>query len=99
MRIVRSDAPSFLGTIGQELPWEEEAIFTKVLMHDQGSKAEFHKIDLFHTVTLGVGKTYAANCLAIMQEMFNGTSIDERLREMTSRFLEFCRDTWLNYAR
>jgi len=78
-----------------EIPWEEEAVFTRVLMCE-ADKTLFHKIDLFLTVTLGVGKSYAASCLTILQELMPGSSIEERLRELSSLFLEYCRDPELN---
>ena len=88
---LRSDDPPFLQTCATEIPWEDEAIFTQVLMCED-DKPSFHKIDLFHTVTLGVGKSYAASCFTILQELMQGTSVEERLKELTSLYLEFCRD-------
>ena len=78
-----------------ELPWDQEAVFTRVLMCE-ADKTLFHKIDLFHTVTLGVGKSYVSSCLTILQELMPGTSVEERLRELSSLFLEYCRDPELN---
>lgn len=95
LQTTRTDYPAFLATFGAELPWNDEAIWTKVLMHEQGMKPEFHKIDIFHTITLGVGKSYAASCLVTMQVLMNGTSIEERFKELTSFFLEYCRATRL----
>lgn len=77
-----------------ETPWEEEQVFTRILMHDPNKKASFHKIDLFHTISLGIGKAFAASCICILQTLVPGNSIESRLRELSSLYIEFCRDVW-----
>ena len=94
---MRSSDPAFLATENQELPWNREAVFTKLLMCEV-AKPEFYKIDLFHTVTLGIGKSFAASCLAILQELNNGSSIELRMQELTASYLEFCRDSRLHFG-
>ena len=81
-----------MATLGAENPWTDEASFTRLLMHDRSNKPSFHKIDLFHTVSLGVGKTFAASSFAIVQSLLDGGSVANRLKELTSLYLEFCRD-------
>lgn len=93
--ILRSNNAAFLATLNSEDPWVEEAAFTKLLMHDRHEKPAFHKIDLFHTVSLGVGKTFAAGSLSILQNLCNGNSVVLRLKEMTSLYLEYCREPFL----
>ena len=77
----------------QELPWYEEACFTRILLHQPEKKPYFHKPDVFHTVSLGIGKTFAASSLAILQRLLDGTSIESRISEMSSAYLEFCRES------
>lgn len=36
-----SNTPAFLATLGVDMPWNEEAAFTRVLMHDRGQKPFF----------------------------------------------------------
>ena len=88
----RSNTPAFLATLGVDMPWNEEAAFTRVLMHDRGQKPFFHKIDLFHTVSLGVGKSFAASSLSILQNLCNGSSVVSRMDELSSMYMEFCRE-------
>lgn len=95
---VRSDNPSFLATIEEEIPWANEASFTRVLMHEPDQKAGFHKIDLFHTVSLGLGKTFAASSLAILQELLPGSSIEARFKNLTVQYIEYCKELWLLLA-
>ena len=76
-----------------EVPWEEEAIFTTTLRHDKNKKADFHKIDLFHTVSLGIGKQFAASSLSILQSICNGSSVEKRLQSLSSVFIEYCKES------
>ena len=91
--MVRSENPSFYATMHTEDPWDHEAVFTRVLMHERNKKAAFHKIDIFHTVSLGIGKSFAASSLAILQTLCPGRSVEKRLQSLSSSYLEFCRAT------
>ena len=84
-----------MSTFETHVPWTSEAMFTRTLLHISGQKASFHKVDPFHTVTLGVGKNFAAGALSILQQLCRGTSIEERLVELTTEYLEFCKDVLL----
>lgn len=75
-----------------EFPWEEEAVFTRKLMHEFDKKAAFHKVDIFHTVSLGVGKAWAACGFAILQQVCPGTSIEKRLQVLSDLYVEYCVD-------
>ena len=91
--MVRSENPSFYATMHTEAPWDHEAVFTRVLMHERNKKAAFHKIDIFHTVSLGIGKSFAASSLAILQTLCPGRSVEKRLQSLCSSYLEFWRAT------
>ena len=80
-------------TFDVELPWEREACFTRLLLHDPTQKAQFHKIDLFHTVTLGIGKNHAS-CLALLQDLMPGASLQVRFQKLTEMYMEFCKEPW-----
>ena len=87
-----SDVPSFLATLGREPAWEEEPLFTRILLHDPGKKEDFHKIDLFHTISLGMAKSFAASAISIVQELLAGSSIEQRMKEISSMYIEYCKD-------
>lgn len=89
--MLRSENPNFYATMHTELPWDREAVFTRVLLHEKNKKAAFHKIDIFHTVSLGIGKSFAASSLAILQKLCPGSSVEKRLQSLSSSFLEYCR--------
>ena len=96
----RSDRPAFMDTLFQDLPWDEgdEACFTKILLHEPDKKPSFHKPDVFHTVSLGIAKTFVASSLAILQELANGTSIESRISDISSMYLEYCKDPHLFFS-
>lgn len=89
---LRSEDANFLDTLEAEYAWDEESAFTRILLHDPQNKSAFHKIDLFHTVSLGVGKSHAASSLCILQILAPGTSVDQRLKEISSHYIEFCKE-------
>ena len=62
-------------------------------------KASHFKIDAFHTVNLGVGKVFAASSLCFLSDLCSGNTIDERLADMTSCYLEYCKDSGAHFAQ
>ena len=92
----RSAGAGYSNSVGEEAPWDEEPYFTRTLLHDPGCKEGFFKPDVFRTVSLGIGKNYAASCLALLQNYCDGGSIDARLEELSANYVEFCKDAWLH---
>ena len=92
----RSAGAACAKTFGEELPWDEEPAFTRVLLHEPDLKETFFKPDVFHTVSLGMGRNYAASSLAHLQRYCDGSSIDARLLELSANYVEFCKDAWLH---
>lgn len=80
-----------------EPAWETEPLFTRILLHDPGRKGFFHKIDLFHTISLGIGKGFVASCISVIQAMVPGSSIEQRLKEISCQYISFCKDIWLQW--
>lgn len=95
---LRSPHPAFVRTLNEQLPWRTESVLTTGLMHEADRKAEYYKVDVFHTVSLGVGKLFCASALAVLQSVFRGASLDARFREMSVAYLEFCKDAWLPFV-
>ena len=60
----------------EELPWDNEAAFTRLLMYDQTDKASFHRPDIWHNTQLGIGKAFAANSLVCFLEWFHGNGVE-----------------------
>ena len=88
----RSPNAPYNDTFDMEPPWHSEPHFVKKLLHEEGRKASFLKVDAFHTVSLGIAKNFAAGALALLQALVRGSSIEERLKIITSDYLEFCKE-------
>ena len=46
------------------------------------------------TISLGVGKSFAASAVTILQEILEGTSIEQRVKEISSMYIEYCKEFW-----
>ena len=77
----------------EELPWNNEAAFTRLLLHDQTDKASFHRPDIWHNTQFGIGKAFAANALVCLLEWFHGNGVETKLDALTTDFLQYCKDS------
>ena len=91
--LLRTPGASYKDTFNMEEPWNSQPVFLR-LPHEAGRAAEFFKIDVFHTVSLGVGKNWTAGGLSLISTLCPGDTIDERLKSLSSDYLEYCKDLW-----
>ena len=72
-------------------PWDTTPPWTK-LLHDEsvGGEQRFHKIDIWHTFHMGFGKTWVSCCVARIQYLTWGTSVDKRVEILNEDFQEYC---------
>ena len=72
-------------------PWSKEACFTRLLWMDlaPNGRARFHRPDVWHTVNLGVGKSFISSCFAIIQKAMPGRSIGVRFKVLAADFDAF----------
>ena len=92
---LRSACPAYKRTMDQELPWNQEPLFITKLMHQVTRKAAFFKIDAFHTINLGVAKVFGASSLVYLSALCHGSSIEDRLADLTAYYLEYCKAPWI----
>lgn len=63
------------------VPWNEgeEANFTKLLLVDGccNARARFHQLDIWHGVHLGIGKSFIASAMDLVQK---ATPVEERFK-------------------
>ena len=80
------------------VPWLRESPMTRKLLHDGScnGKARFHKMDIWHGFHLGIGKSWAAAGLLIIQDFFEGGSMDERFKQLTRMYQTFCKQQKLD---
>lgn len=76
-------------------PWDRESPMTRELLVDgaPNGKARFHKLDTWHALHLGVGKSWVAGAMFLLQEKISAAStIDARMDELSKAYRSFCRE-------
>lgn len=75
------------------LPWSNEPAWTR-LMHDEsiGGLQRFHRIDVWHTLHMGVGKAWVSSTMHLLQHVVPGGSVDKRMEFLNEDFFAFCSD-------
>lgn len=74
-------------------PWEMEGALTRHLMTETGpnGKSKFHKIDPWHMLHLGAGKSWAASGILLLQSLVGESTADKRIQALSNDYREFCR--------
>lgn len=74
-------------------PWSRESAFTRYLMVDKDTngKAKFHQIDPWHMMHLGVGKSWSASGLMLLQEQVDEPNQDLRIAVLSNEYKQFCK--------
>ena len=78
--------PAWYPTFFLETPWETPSPLNNI-PYISGEEPGFYAFDLFHSYHLGVGKTFAAACLALASEFMVSGNLDGRLEELTNLYL------------
>ena len=76
-----------------EEPWSREGPMTRELFHDAAvnGKARFHLIDLWHSVHLGIGKTWIASGVMMLQQLLPDSAVDRRAWLLGAEYKAFCK--------
>ena len=82
--------PAWLETLGVKDPWESLPAVIRWLHHDQSNPAAFFNIDAWHTVHLGIGKSYVASSVQVCLQALTGT-LEEKWAWLTSNYRAFCK--------
>lgn len=80
-------------TIDEQPPWDDLPCWVRVLPHDRNSPAAYFKPDVWHTVNLGVGRSWVANCVVLLAcnlPEFESLSIDDTLARLSTSYVAFC---------
>jgi len=97
----RSAYPAFMETLDEEDPWDRTPCFLR-LFHDPGSPASFFKPDVWHTINLGVGRSWISNCIVMLiysLDDLKRMSQDDVLEYLSNEYTSYCEksDSWLNW--
>ena len=86
-------------TVAMAPPWERECPMTRLLLVDGevNGKARFHQVDCWHSIHLGVGKSWVAcGIMTLQQLILDGTNVDSRIEVIAREYKEFCRRSRLD---
>lgn len=74
------------------LPWVREAPMTRELLVDGAinGKSRFHYLDAWHCVHLGVGKTWAACGVMMLQALLPESNMEARIANIAQEYKGFC---------
>ena len=74
-------------------PWEEESAWTIFPYQDLScnGKNRFYKVDIWHTVQMGVGKDFASAALCLLARAVPASNIDSRFQVLSDEYIAFCR--------
>ena len=75
------------------VPWSRECPMTRELLVDSSlnGKARFHCIDPWHTLNLGIGKSWVASGVILLQVLVPESSADKRIDFIGREYKAFCR--------
>ena len=75
-------------------PWLREAALTRHLWHDEGCNGatRFHCFDIWHSMLLGVGKSWCASGILLFEKvLIRESNINLRLQFLTGEYKAFCK--------
>ena len=74
-------------------PWERESPMTRELLvdGDVNGKNRFHAIDPWHCIHLGIGKTWTACGVIMLQRLVPGSNQEERIANFGAAYKAFCK--------
>lgn len=80
------------------LPWEREPPLTRELVVDSSvnGKTRFFQYDLWHSIHLGVGKTWISGGVMMLQKLLPQSNQEERISAIGSFYKLFCRQEKLD---
>lgn len=75
------------------VPWNHESPLTRELLvdADPNGKCRFHCIDPWHCIHLGVGKTWTACGVMMIQRLIPESNMDKRIAIIAEEYKSFCK--------
>lgn len=76
-----------------QTPWSRESPLTRLLLHDAGpnGKSKFHQMDIWHAIHLGIGKSWIASGVLMLQKIIPESNIDKRVAVIAAGYKDFCK--------
>ena len=76
-------------------PWDREGPMTKYLMVDKdvNGRCRFHHIDPWHMLHLGIGKSWVASGMMLLEKTLPHSNIDDRIGALSLEYRSYCKRT------
>ena len=85
-------SPRWLPTFCTQDPFESPRSPLTRLPHPEGMTATLWRYDLWHTLHLGVCKSFVASMVALLSATFEGRSKEKKFELLSQHFLAWCRE-------
>ncbi|CAK9040131.1 unnamed protein product [Durusdinium trenchii] len=75
------------------VPWDMEGPMTRELLVDGSvnGKARFHCVDPWHVLHLGVGKSWVASGIMMLERLITESSMDKRIEVIAREYQAYCK--------
>ena len=83
--------PVWKCSVGASLPWATTPQLLRHLPHNAAFPASYFKIDIWHTVHMGIGKSFISSAMTLALELFRARGVVEQLEQMTASYHHWCR--------
>ena len=85
------ERPIWKYSLGASLPWERTPQLLQHLPHDMRFPASFFKIDIWHTIHMGIGKSFISSAITLATELFDSRGVVGKLEQMTANYHRWCK--------
>ena len=86
--------PAWLATIPASVPWTSTPPFIRLLPHRTTDPATYFEPDIWHTVHLGIGKSYVASTVILAiatMPRFQGLVLNDKWQAVTRLYTQWCK--------
>ena len=75
-------------------PWGREPALTRRLLHNgiSNGKCLFFCFDIWHSIHLGIGKSWVSSGIMLLQAIIPGGSVDDRIAEIGRGYRLYCKE-------
>ena len=76
---------------GASLPWLRTPQLLQHLPHNVAFPASFFKIDIWHTIHMGIGKSFINSAMTLALDLFDSRGVVGQLEQLTASYLQWCK--------
>ena len=88
--------PAWKATLFASLPWADTPEMLRFLPHDRARAPAYFHIDPWHTIHLGVAKSFMASSIVLALQLFHDGSVEKNLASLTHHYKAWCKSRKLS---